>query len=156
MTLCFMNFLAYMEQKRANEDLIIRKAELRDLPSIVKIENESFKDPWSEKIFIHDILREKVFVAQVGKEVVGYIVISKVGNEVNIENIAVRSDMRKRGIGSTLMNFVIEKNKNSIFYLEVRPSNKEAISFYKKFGFREISRRKNYYGDEDAIVMERR
>ena len=38
-------------------------------------------------------------------------------------------------------------------FLEVRVSNDVARELYKKFGFREAFIRKNYYGDEDAIVM---
>ena len=40
-------------------------------------------------------------------------------------------------------------------FLEVRVDNLPAINLYNKLGFREINRRKNYYGDVDALVMER-
>ena len=40
--------------------------------------------------------------------------------------------------------------------LEVRKSNTNAIEFYKHIGFNEIRTIKNYYDNEDAIVMERR
>ena len=39
--------------------------------------------------------------------------------------------------------------------LEVRISNEIARNLYKKFGFREVSLRKYYYGDEDGILMEK-
>ena len=39
--------------------------------------------------------------------------------------------------------------------LEVRISNEVARSLYKKFGFREVALRHNYYGDEDGILMEK-
>jgi ribosomal-protein-alanine N-acetyltransferase len=42
--------------------------------------------------------------------------------------------------------------------LEVRVSNRQALAFYSRFGFREIGRRKNYYPAadnlrEDALMM---
>ena len=37
--------------------------------------------------------------------------------------------------------------------LEVRESNLSAINFYKKNGFNEITKRKNYYKDENGILM---
>ena len=40
---------------------------------------------------------------------------------------------------------------NKIF-LEVREKNAPAISLYIKNGFVKISERKNYYGDENAVV----
>jgi ribosomal-protein-alanine N-acetyltransferase len=97
-----------------------------------------------------------MFVAEIDGEIRGYIAFSKILDEVHIENIAVEPEWRGKGIGSYLLKFVIEKNKNCDFYLEVRPSNSPAISLYKKFGFFEVGRRKKYYGDEDAIMMVRR
>jgi ribosomal-protein-alanine N-acetyltransferase len=43
-------------------------------------------------------------------------------------------------------------------FLEVRPTNVEALGLYESFGFRVIGRRKGYYFDtgEDALVMEAR
>ena len=40
--------------------------------------------------------------------------------------------------------------------VEVRESNKNAIKFYENLGFIEINRRKKYYLNEDAIIMERK
>ena len=40
------------------------------------------------------------------------------------------------------------------FLLEVNENNIKALKLYKKIGFEEISKRKNYYGkNEDAIIM---
>jgi ribosomal-protein-alanine N-acetyltransferase len=42
-------------------------------------------------------------------------------------------------------------------FLEVRPSNMEAVSLYESIGFNEMAVRRNYYpaknGREDAILM---
>ena len=46
---------------------------------------------------------------------------------------------------------IVDKN----ITLEVRVSNEIARNLYKKFGFREVALRKFYYGDEDAILMEK-
>ena len=43
----------------------------------------------------------------------------------------------------------------STVYLEVSVENQAAIELYEKFGFEKIHTRKNYYGTEDAYVMER-
>ncbi len=44
----------------------------------------------------------------------------------------------------------------SLVFLEVRPTNAEALALYERFGFQVIGRRKGYYFDtgEDALVME--
>ena len=38
--------------------------------------------------------------------------------------------------------------------LEVRQSNFKAINLYEKCGFKVIYVRKNYYKDENALIME--
>ena len=44
-----------------------------------------------------------------------------------------------------------------VVFLEVRESNKVAISFYKKLNFKEVGRREGYYkkdsGRESALLM---
>lgn len=142
-----------MVHLKISEAVEIRKAEFKDIPCVIEIERESFDDPWPEQAFFSCI--ENTFVAQINGKIVGYIIISKVLDEVNIDNIAVKKEYRRNKIGSLLMNFVLQNNPGCSFFLEVRPSNVSAISFYKKFGFREIYRRKNYYRNEDAIVMAR-
>lgn len=141
-----------MGYPKTKESITIRNAEIKDIPQIMKIEKVSFQDfSWSEESFI--LSMNNTLVADSNGEILGYIVISKIQNEINIDNIAVRPDMRQKGIGSSLLEFVIKENPNSIFFLEVRPSNTPAINLYKKFGFKEMYIRKNYYINEDAIIM---
>lgn len=79
-------------------------------------------------------------------------------DEAHIMNIAVERDMRKRGYGNKILNFLInravELNKGCIT-LEVREDNKAAITLYEKNNFVKVGRRKKYYKDLDAIIMTR-
>jgi len=79
-------------------------------------------------------------------------------DEVHIMNIAIRADMRRKGMAKLLLSELIRLAKSrdmSKIWLEVRPSNKAALSLYKKMGFKKVAIRKKYYSDtnEDAIVM---
>ena len=73
-------------------------------------------------------------------------------------DIAVEPDMQGRGIGSRLMQFMVDecvsRGVKEIF-LEVRATNQSAVALYKKFGFEQISVRKNYYSSPacDGYVM---
>ena len=81
-------------------------------------------------------------------------------NSATISKIAIKSEYQKNGLGSKLMEYMMD-DLNSLGYgeietitLEVRISNIKAISLYKKFGFKEVNVKKNYYSDkEDALYM---
>ena len=90
----------------------------------------------------------------------GYI-ISKISlPETHILNITVDSSFRNNGIGRSLVNLIIDharlRNSEDIL-LEVRESNLEAQSLYKKLLFKKIGIREGYYkcsdGREDALVF---
>ena len=74
-------------------------------------------------------------------------------------NIVVKKSYRNNGIGSLLLeNLILISNKKNLNFinLEVDCKNTIAINLYKKFGFEEISLRKNYYKNNDAIIMKKK
>ena len=77
-------------------------------------------------------------------------------DEAELFDIAVDLSYQGKGLSKILMehfmNICKEKQVRTIF-LEVNTNNIKAINLYTKFGFVEYSRRKNYYGDNDAILM---
>lgn len=96
-----------------------------------------------------------------GKKVLlGYVLFSLI-TEAEIYRIAVRPDMRRKGLGRSLLGEVErllqELGCESIF-LEVRDTNEAAVSLYSSEGFREIYRRRAYYRDPvcDALIMEKK
>ena len=97
------------------------------------------------------------FVALAGDEVAGYAGMWKILDEGHITNIAVSPRYRRKGLGSLLLNKLIEiaeENKIKVLMLEVRKSNEAAIGLYVK-GFEQVGLRRNYYADnnEDAVLM---
>ncbi len=128
----------------------------KDLDQVTKIENHSFKRPWSRRSFEAELFKDIAlsFVACIGEVVVGYIIAWKIIDELHIGNIAVHPDFRKRGIGAMLINYLIERARECRWVrLEVRCSNRAARALYRKLGFIEEGIRCGYYEDEDAIVM---
>lgn len=93
-----------------------------------------------------------------GDQIVGTLKYSFIYDRIEIDSIEVELSHRNRQIGSKLMGRLIAiaiENRVVNITLEVRVSNEVAIHLYKKFGFREVALRKYYYGDEDAILMEK-
>ena len=75
-----------------------------------------------------------------------------------IVDFGVLAKYRNRGIGSRLMEKLIEKaleKEMTGITLEVRMGNRPAQALYHKYGFKAEGIRKNYYPDtkEDAIIM---
>ena len=77
---------------------------------------------------------------------------------IDAERFFKKKKYRKKGIGTILLNHIINifrsKKYNKIF-LEVKESNTIAQEFYSSFGFKRTGERKNYYKDENAILMEK-
>ena len=87
--------------------------------------------------------------------VLGYLEIRLVDGVVDIMNLFVNEEDRKKGIATALMNEMIEKEEYNRIMLEVNENNQEAIRLYTKLGFKEISLRDRYYGEDTAIIMEK-
>jgi ribosomal-protein-alanine N-acetyltransferase len=79
-------------------------------------------------------------------------------NELHINNVAVRESYRRRGIGQTLLDRILDEGKLAgvdCAFLELRAGNGAARALYEKCGFRVTARRQKYYSEpvEDALVM---
>ncbi len=89
------------------------------------------------------------------EKILGYVEIRLVDGVVDIMNLFVNEENRNQGIGTSLMNEVIEKEDYSRIMLEVNENNNQAIRLYSKLGFKEINLRERYYGEDTAIIMEK-
>ena len=93
-----------------------------------------------------------------GDELAGYVGIWLQGDQAHITEVAVREDLRGRGIGELLiigtLRVAYEQGLAEVT-LEARVSNFVAQRLYDKYGFNEAGIRKNYYADnrEDAVIM---
>ena len=135
---------------------MLREYTVEDLDIINEIGSQ-IKDDFVNKYDVINIKNrdyEDLFVYVDNDIVKGFIHIEKHIDFIDIINIAVDKNYQREGIGSKLLESIINKYNLRIL-LEVRESNTSALKLYEKFNFKEINRRHKYYGNEDAIVMER-
>ena len=138
----------------------IKKMESKHIDAVVEIEEVSFSSPWTKAMYTQetDLEYSNCFVVIVDEELAAYISSCTVLDECTINKIACRSDLRRCGYSTMLLNHLINKvHGNSVkdLLIEVRESNDEAMAFYKKSGFIIKGLRKEYYSDtkENAILM---
>jgi ribosomal-protein-alanine N-acetyltransferase len=94
------------------------------------------------------------------RRVAAYIVARETAGELHINNVAVREQYRRRGIGRALLGRIVKEAERlgvKAAFLEVRHGNLAAQALYEQCGFKAIARRSNYYSNptEDAVVMSR-
>ncbi len=137
----------------------ICKMNLMHLNEISSKLKEEFDEFWNRNV-LEDELKNpnsKYIVALENEQVVGYAGIWSVLDEAHITNIVVKKDYRNKKIGTMLLEELIKIAKSEkirILTLEVNINNNIAINLYKKYNFKEVGKRKNYYnGVDDAILM---
>ena len=134
---------------------------MEHLDQVHAIEQDSFATPWSRASLENEITNNpcaRYLVICEHGEVLGYAGMWLVLDEAHITNVAIRRDSRGKGLGEKLMRALVQLAADSgmnWMTLEVRASNAPAQGLYKKLGFINVGRRKNYYEDnrEDAILM---
>jgi [ribosomal protein S18]-alanine N-acetyltransferase len=142
----------------------IRKAVSTDIDHVLAIERLSFASPWTRETLASEIAGKewsRTVVATLDDAPRGFMIYWMVLNEMHLLNLAVHPDYRRTGIATQLLTHLTEVarvEKILDVFLEVRVSNRGAQFLYRKFGFKPIGIRQQYYSDngEDAIVMCRR
>jgi len=145
----------------ADRGSTLRPMTLADLDAVMEIETRAYDFPWTQSIF-RDCLRVGYccWCYENEEMLLGYGVMSAAAGESHILNLTVHPESQRQGIGSKLMQHfqqLARRHGADTLMLEVRPSNRIAISLYEKLGFNEIGVRRNYYpakdGREDALLL---
>jgi [ribosomal protein S18]-alanine N-acetyltransferase len=140
-----------------------------DLLEVVEIEERSALSRWGWEAYYAELQssnRSLMWVARISQplenpktyNLAGYIVARLGAGEIHINNVAVRNEYQRRGLGQKLLNTILAEGRRlgaGAGILEVRAGNYVAKALYERCGFRVIARRRNYYSDpvEDALLM---
>ncbi len=133
---------------------------MEDISQVVMIEKASFPNPYTKDLFTHYLSHTPggFLLAEWEGSVVGYIIAELEGTEALIVSVAVSPENRNQGVASLLMQEALGSllKKARMVHLQVSAENISAITFYRKFSFRQIGRIEKYYPNgDDAIVMAR-
>jgi [ribosomal protein S18]-alanine N-acetyltransferase len=133
---------------------------IADLDEVMAIERSSFRFPWSLGFFRQElqVACARSIAAELDGKIIGYVLFWVLPGAIDIHNIAVHPEYRRRGLARVLLSRVTEDAKSqsiSCVLLEVRKSNIVAQKLYESMGFGMTGIRKGYYSDndEDAFTM---
>lgn len=135
---------------------MISEMNVQDLEQIKDCLLTDFDDFWSYNTLKQDFENgnSKYFVAKNDNEIIGFAGIVAIFDEVDIMNIVVKKNKRNLGIGSLLLEKIIEFSKDYTYItLEVNIQNTPAIKLYKKYGFKQVGLRKKYYNNQDDAIL---
>lgn len=141
------------------KEITLRPMHFEDLDRVVEIERRVFPNPWPRYFFEKDLESGNTvaFVVEHNDRLVGYTIGSCIDVELHIANIAVAREAQRQGLGSRMLDEIerVAVERGCRFaYLEVRTTNVEALTMYRKRGYDVLYTRKRYYLDgSDAYVM---
>ena len=151
-------------------EIMLRKFAVNDLASVTQINTACLPENYTD-IFFVDLYRrhpETFVVAEEDGKIVGYIMcrietglsnfgLSGVAKKGHVVSVAVLPEHRRKGVGKALVLKALDGMRGygaEQCYLEVRVTNQEAISLYKRLDFDVARTIHGYYADgEDAFVM---
>lgn len=132
---------------------MIREYKNKDIDSIKKL-GSLLHINYDFKLDIYS----KCLVYELDNNIIGFIIYSIIYDRAEIIDILIDNNYRNKGYGDELLKNGIEdclNNNCKNITLEVKESNESAINLYKKNNFKVIAKRKNYYKNEDAYLMEK-
>ena len=135
-----------------NTPVKMRTFKTEDMDQILEIEGQAFpKTPYPKEVFsgYANIPSDRFVVLESGKDLLGYIIFSKDGH---IISTAVKPAQRRKGFGRMLFTYALNHAEKRL-WLEVRSRNDMAIKFYENMGMEKIGKTRNYYGDDDALIL---
>lgn len=134
-----------------------------ELDAVAVAEARVYPFPWTRGNFADSLAAgHGAWLAIEDGAMAGYAVLMQVLDEAHLLNITMLPEYQRGGRGTALLFHLFDLARMQAakrMLLEVRPGNVSGQRLYRRHGFVEIGRRRDYYpaqnGREDAIVMAR-
>lgn len=127
---------------------------------IVELEDKTGTPPWTRALIEAEFGKSnsRIYGVRIGGEIIGFTILRLIVDEVHILKFAVDPECQGKGYGRYLLrgsfSELYDQGARRVS-LEVRASNKPAVSLYLSEGFYECGIRQEYYTDnkEDALLL---
>ena len=141
------------------DNLIVKKLTQFEIDKIYELEEKYIGK--CDRLSIEKTLDSETlsyYLLLKNEEVVGFFECSIISPEAELYDIVVDEGYQGLGYSKILMDYfmnLVKDNNVETIFLEVNSMNYKALSLYKKYGFLEYSLRKNYYGNNDAVLIKK-
>lgn len=133
------------------------------IEDLLPIERDLFgAEAWTARMFWNELANGHHYLVAVDEDgvLVGYAGLAVNSAEAWVQNIAVRRDAQRRGIGRALLEALLAEARRrgaGPVLLEVAVDNVPAQRLYAGYGFEPVGVRRGYYqpSNKDALVMRR-
>jgi [ribosomal protein S18]-alanine N-acetyltransferase len=138
---------------------VVRSAISADVDAVAGLDAACFgAAAWSLESWVDEFARpdRRILVSVSSAAFAGYVALivpEFAEDPVDLTRIAVASAVRRTGVAAGLLTAALDSVPGRVVLLEVAEGNEAAIGLYRAAGFVEISRRRGYYGDGDALIM---
>ena len=135
-----------------------------DLDDMAALEAAVQAFPWTRRNFADALAAGyESCLLRAGGRLLGFCVLMPAPDVSHLLVLAVDPVWQRRGLGTRLMQWCEARTRAhglDALLLEVRPSNRNALSFYARQGFQQIGLRRDYYpaahgAREDAVIMQK-
>lgn len=136
---------------------MIRKAIKKDIKYINDLGNKLHEN-FATTFHIETEIESNLAIVLVSEDnfgINGYLYALDFGDNIDLLSIFVDEEKRGKQIGTNLVKYLINTNKDKTITLEVNCNNIIAYRMYKNLGFKIVNIRKKYYNNDDAYLMKR-
>lgn len=138
-----------------------RSGTIDDIEHVFRLSRLVLDEAWSKNVMLQSLqVGYDLYVCYQETMLAGYVLSQDILLETQIMQVCVHQDVRRMGVGKTLMLMLMQDKQDADeLMLEVRSSNASAQGFYAHLGFKQAGVRPNYYSKtkakprEDAVVM---
>jgi ribosomal-protein-alanine N-acetyltransferase len=130
---------------------------MADIERAAELEAAERSNPWTQGVFADELGADnRIYLAAEDDGLIGFAGLMLVGDEGHVTNLLVAPEQRRQGVGRRLVLALVEAAIDQgarHLTLEVRSRNHAARGLYEAFGLAPVGMRRDYYGDDDALIL---
>ena len=135
----------------------IEKLKKEDILKLNEIQEKYFDMQTREDFeFVLENDNYLFFTASLNNKIIAYAGVSISYERSDLLCVCVEQEYRRQGVARQLLSKLfdsLKQRKVEEILLEVNVNNQKAINLYQTLGFDKIHERKNYYGNDTAVIM---